>query len=126
MAKKLLDPGFLAGKQSKSFKEVLSGSDESKGFPDYRISSIRGMPALWFSEDEFLHLAKPFEFALVGKFPLKRPALDSIRRFFFNLKLSGDFFVTLLDQANVLIKLSNDLDYGRVLLIVPTLFMVVS
>ncbi|PKU59938.1 hypothetical protein MA16_Dca019640 [Dendrobium catenatum] len=46
---------------------------------NFRISSIRGMPALWFSEDEFLHLAKPFEFALVGKFPLKRPAFDSIR-----------------------------------------------
>ncbi|XP_020699241.1 uncharacterized protein LOC110111628 [Dendrobium catenatum] len=72
------------------------------------------MPTLWFSEDEFLHLAKPFEFALVGKFPLKRPALDSICRLFFNLKLSGNFSVTLLDQANMLIKLSNDLDYGMV------------
>ncbi|KAI0494929.1 hypothetical protein KFK09_025075 [Dendrobium nobile] len=61
-----------------------------------------------------MHLAKPFEFALVGKFPLKRLVLDAIRRFFFNLKLSGDFSVTLLDQSNVLIKLANDLDYGRV------------
>ncbi|PKU82066.1 hypothetical protein MA16_Dca004083 [Dendrobium catenatum] len=72
------------------------------------------MSALWFSEDEFMHLAKPFEFALVGKFPLKRPVLDAIRRFFFNLKLTGDFSITLLDQSNVLIKLSNDLDYGRI------------
>ncbi|PKU71221.1 hypothetical protein MA16_Dca007217 [Dendrobium catenatum] len=72
------------------------------------------MPALWFSEDEFMHLAKSFEFALVGKFPLKRPALDAIRRFFFNLKLTEDFSVTLLDQSNVLIKLSNDMDYGRI------------
>ncbi|PKU87150.1 hypothetical protein MA16_Dca006559 [Dendrobium catenatum] len=33
------------------------------------------MPALWFSEDEFFHLAKPFEYALVGKFPLKCPVI---------------------------------------------------
>ncbi|PKU86880.1 hypothetical protein MA16_Dca017308 [Dendrobium catenatum] len=114
MAKKLLDPGFLAGKQPKSFKDVLSGSIESNGFPDSRTSSNRGMPSLWFSEEGFLHLAKPFEFELVGKFPLKRPSLDSIRRFFFNLKLFGDFSVTLLDQVNVLIKLANDMDYARI------------
>ncbi|PKU65704.1 Bidirectional sugar transporter SWEET6b [Dendrobium catenatum] len=59
-------------KNSKSFKDVLSGS-VSAVFPDCRVSTIRGMPALWFSEDEFFHLAKPFEFALVGKFLLKRP-----------------------------------------------------
>ncbi|KAI0523134.1 hypothetical protein KFK09_005524 [Dendrobium nobile] len=114
MASKMLDPGFLEGKHSKSFKDILSGFDASKSFPNFRISTIRGMSVLWFSEDEFLHLAKPFAFALVGKFPLKLPDLDSIRRFFFNLKLSGKFFVTVLDQSNVLIKLSNDLDYGRI------------
>ncbi|PKU78491.1 hypothetical protein MA16_Dca015772 [Dendrobium catenatum] len=114
MAKKLLDHGFLAGKQPKSFKDALSGSVEANDFPNFRISSNRGMPSLWFSEEEFFHLAKPFEFALVGRFPLKRSSLDSIRRFFFILKLSGDFSVTLLDQANVLIKLANDMDYARV------------
>ncbi|XP_020678725.1 uncharacterized protein LOC110096915 [Dendrobium catenatum] len=114
MANKRLDPGFLAGKSSKSFKDALSGPVDANVFPDLRVSTIRGMPALWFSEDEFMHLAKPFDFALVGKFPLKRPALDAIRRFFFNLKLTGDFSVTLLDQSNVLIKLSNDLDYDRI------------
>ncbi|KAI0530955.1 hypothetical protein KFK09_000504 [Dendrobium nobile] len=114
MANKRLDAGFLAGKSSKSFKDALSGPVDANVFPDLRVSTIRGMPALWFSEDEFMHLAKPFDFALVGKFPLKRPALDAIRRFFFNLKLTGDFSVTLLDQSNVLIKLSNDLDYGRI------------
>ncbi|KAI0501645.1 hypothetical protein KFK09_016590 [Dendrobium nobile] len=112
MAKKLLDPGFLAGKQPKSFRDALSG-DSIDSFPDFRISSNRGMPSLWFSEEEFLHLAKPFEFALVGRFPLKCPTLDSIRKFFFGLKLSGEFSVTLLDQTNVLIKLHNDLDYAR-------------
>ncbi|PKU74261.1 hypothetical protein MA16_Dca003464 [Dendrobium catenatum] len=91
MAFKRSDPGFLEGKHSKSFIEVLSGSVVSKSFPNFRVSTIRGLSALWFLEDEFLHLAKPFDFALVGKFPLKRLTLDSIRRFFFNLKLSADF-----------------------------------
>ncbi|KAI0523136.1 hypothetical protein KFK09_005526 [Dendrobium nobile] len=114
MANKRLDPGFLEGKHSNFFKDVLSGVADSNDFPNFRVSTIRGMPALWFSEEEFLHLAKPFEFALVGKFPLKQPDLDSIRKFFFNLKLSWEFSVTVLDPANVLIKLSNDLDYGRI------------
>ncbi|XP_020702616.1 uncharacterized protein LOC110114173 [Dendrobium catenatum] len=114
MANKRLDPGFLVGKHSKSFKDALSSVEASNSFPDFRFSTIRGLPALWFSDEEFMHLAKPFEFALVGKFPIKRPDLDSIRKFFFNLKLSGDFSVTVLDQSNVLIKLSNDLDYGRI------------
>ncbi|PKU60673.1 hypothetical protein MA16_Dca028358 [Dendrobium catenatum] len=115
MAKKLLDLGFFSGKQPKSFKDALSGSVDSNVFPEFRISSNRGMPSLWFSEEEFLHLAKPFEFTLVGRFPLKRPSLDSIRRFFVILKLSREFLVTLLDQANVLIMLANDMDYARVL-----------
>ncbi|KAH0450523.1 hypothetical protein IEQ34_021215 [Dendrobium chrysotoxum] len=40
--------------------------------------------------------------------------MDSIRKNFFNLKLSGDFSVTLLDPMHVLIKLTNDMDYNRV------------
>ncbi|KAL0912845.1 hypothetical protein M5K25_016255 [Dendrobium thyrsiflorum] len=77
------DPAFLDCKNpSKFFKYVVS--------------------ALWISEEEVQHLAKPFYFTLVSKFPLRRP------------KLTGGFLVTLLDQQYVLIKLSNDLDYGRV------------
>ncbi|KAI0495094.1 hypothetical protein KFK09_025241 [Dendrobium nobile] len=111
---KRLDPGFLDSKnRSKSFKEVLSGSDASKAFSDMQVTTIRGLMALWISEFEVLHLAKPFDFALVGKFPLRRPALDSIRRFFSTSNYRV-FFVTLLDHSNVLIKLCNDLDYGRI------------
>ncbi|KAH0470265.1 hypothetical protein IEQ34_001823 [Dendrobium chrysotoxum] len=43
-----------------------------------------GLPALWFSEEEVKHLAK-----------------------------TGEFSITLLDQLHVLIKLCNDLNYGR-------------
>ncbi|PKU80021.1 hypothetical protein MA16_Dca014386 [Dendrobium catenatum] len=34
--------------------------------------------------------------------------------FFFNLRLTGAFFVTVLDSSHVHIKLENDLDYSRV------------
>ncbi|KAL0915877.1 hypothetical protein M5K25_013341 [Dendrobium thyrsiflorum] len=110
---KLVDVGFLAGNSSsKSFHDALSGSFSS--FPDLKISTHRGLPSLWISEAEVLSLALPFEFSLVGKFPSNRPSLEAIRKFFFNLKLIGDFSVTVLNMKNVLIKLANDLDYCRV------------
>ncbi|KAL0909928.1 hypothetical protein M5K25_020838 [Dendrobium thyrsiflorum] len=76
--------------------------------------TFRGMPSLWISEEKILALLRPFKFALVGKFPTRRPSLDAIRRFFFRLKLNGDFSVTLLNPSHVLIKLFNDFDYSRV------------
>ncbi|KAL0912310.1 hypothetical protein M5K25_018274 [Dendrobium thyrsiflorum] len=81
---------------------------------DLKATTLRGLTALWIAEEEVLHLAKPFNLALVGKFLLLRLVLDSIRKFFFNLKLTGAFLVTLLDQRHVLIKLSNDLDCGKI------------
>ncbi|KAI0495361.1 hypothetical protein KFK09_025511 [Dendrobium nobile] len=64
--------------------------------------------------EEIRALAKPFEFALVGRFPGRRPTVDAIRKFCFNLKLIGDFSVTVLNARNVLIKLVNDFDYCRI------------
>ncbi|KAH0450264.1 hypothetical protein IEQ34_020956 [Dendrobium chrysotoxum] len=84
---------------------IISGSQSNYSW---------GLTALWISKEEVLHLVKPFDLALIGKFPLCRPVLDSICKFFFNLKLTSAFSVTLLDQCDVLIKLSNDFDYGRV------------
>ncbi|KAL0912109.1 hypothetical protein M5K25_018059 [Dendrobium thyrsiflorum] len=110
---KLVDVGFLAGNSSlKSFRDALSGNCSS--FPDLKISTHRGLPSLWISEAEVLSLALPFEFSLVGKFPSHRPSLEAIRKFFFNLKLNGEFSVTVLNAKNVLIKLADDLDYCRV------------
>ncbi|KAH0457045.1 hypothetical protein IEQ34_014952 [Dendrobium chrysotoxum] len=37
--------------------------------------------------------------------------LDAIQKFFFNLKLSSEFFVTLLDVKHMLIKMIIDMDY---------------
>ncbi|KAH0465282.1 hypothetical protein IEQ34_005385 [Dendrobium chrysotoxum] len=92
------DPDFLACKNhSKSFKDVLFGSDTSVDFPDLKVTTLRGLSTLWISEEEVLHLAKLFDYALVGKFSLRRPVLDSIRNFF--------------STSNC--RLSNDLDYGR-------------
>ncbi|KAL0906811.1 hypothetical protein M5K25_025335 [Dendrobium thyrsiflorum] len=113
---RLRDPDFLCGASpTLSFKDVLHGaSSSSVSFPNLRISSHRGLPALLISEEEISSLAAPFEFALVGKFPGKRPSIDGIRKFFFNLKLIGDVSVTVLNPRNVLIKLFNDFDYCRI------------
>ncbi|XP_028548442.1 uncharacterized protein LOC114578970, partial [Dendrobium catenatum] len=115
MAPKLADPGFLGvSSSSRSFLQALSGSSSSNGFPKLKVSTFRGMPSLWISDDEILALAVPFQFSLVGFFPSKRPSLDYIRKFFFNLKLNGEVSVTLLDSSHILIKLENDLDYCRI------------
>ncbi|XP_028550843.1 uncharacterized protein LOC114579665 [Dendrobium catenatum] len=109
----LRDPGFFGGvSHSKSFLQALAGSTSS--FPDLKRSTFRGLPALLVSDDEIRALAEPFRFSLVGFFPGKRPPLDAIRKFFFNLKLNGDVSVTVLDSTHVLIKLENDLDYCRI------------
>ncbi|KAL0908480.1 hypothetical protein M5K25_022977 [Dendrobium thyrsiflorum] len=110
-SKRLSDPGSA---KSRSFFEALSGSSSDVSFPDIKIVSFRGLPSLWISEQEIRALAVPFQFSLVGFFPSKQPSLESIRRFFFNLKLNGEVSVTLLDPSHVLIKLANDLDYCRV------------
>ncbi|KAI0496695.1 hypothetical protein KFK09_023019 [Dendrobium nobile] len=108
--KRLFDGGFLNGKpSSKSFREALSGNISP--FFELKISTHRGLPLLWISEAEILSLAAPFNFALVGKFPTNRPSLEAIRKFFFNLKLNGEFSVMVLNLKNILIKLGNDLDY---------------
>ncbi|KAL0920625.1 hypothetical protein M5K25_009773 [Dendrobium thyrsiflorum] len=51
---------------------------------------------------------------LLHYYDLMHPSLALIRKFFINLKLIGNFSVTLLDQSHVLIKFVNDLDYSRV------------
>ncbi|KAL0928839.1 hypothetical protein M5K25_000763 [Dendrobium thyrsiflorum] len=107
---KCLDQGFL---DSKNSSNLASGSS-SHAFPDLVNSTHQCLPFLWISEEVILALAAPFEFAMVGKFPVRRPNLDIIRKFFFALKLTGEFPITLLDLRHVLIKLSNDLDYSRI------------
>ncbi|KAH0454618.1 hypothetical protein IEQ34_016542 [Dendrobium chrysotoxum] len=82
----------------------MSGASHSSvSFLDLKISSHRGVPSLWISEEEILTLAAPFKFALVSKFPGRRPSLDVSKKFFFNLKLIGDFSVTVLNPKHVLI-----------------------
>ncbi|KAI0496811.1 hypothetical protein KFK09_023135 [Dendrobium nobile] len=112
---RLNDLGFLDGKQkSRYFKEALSGALSSPEFPDLKISTCHDLLSLWIFDVEMLALAAPFEFALVEKFICRRPPVDTIRKFFFQLKLIGHFSVTLLKSKNILIKLLNDLDYCRV------------
>ncbi|PKU85437.1 hypothetical protein MA16_Dca003176 [Dendrobium catenatum] len=117
---KLRDPGFLGGfSYSRSFLEALVGTSSSSSYPYFRTSTFRGLPSLWISDQEIKDLATPFQFSLVGFFPSKRPSLDSIRNFFYNLKLNGDISVTLLDPSHILIKLANDLDNFVVVVLSP-------
>ncbi|KAL0909430.1 hypothetical protein M5K25_020300 [Dendrobium thyrsiflorum] len=109
----LVDPSFL-DRTTKylSFLDALSGNSSNSRFPKLQTSSFCGFPSLWISEEEFLAFTGPFHYVLVGFFPSRRPSLDSICRFFFNLKINGDVFVTLLDQSHILVKLVNDLVYS--------------
>ncbi|PKU79417.1 hypothetical protein MA16_Dca000762 [Dendrobium catenatum] len=109
-----LDAGDLSSPpKSRSFKEVLSGeSPAGDVLPILSQSTFNGVPAILLTDEEVLKLASPFQFTLVGKFGLNRPNLDSIRSFFNSLKLSGFFFIGLLDSRHVAIQLSNDLDYS--------------
>ncbi|KAI0531474.1 hypothetical protein KFK09_001029 [Dendrobium nobile] len=114
-ASRLHDLGFLDGiSQSHSFREVLSRTSSMSSFPPLKVSSCHGLHALLIYDEELHVLAAPFEFVFVGKFPGSHPSLESIRKFFFNLKLNGEFSVTVLNTNNVLIKLKNDLDCCRV------------
>ncbi|KAI0516225.1 hypothetical protein KFK09_008897 [Dendrobium nobile] len=112
----LCDSRFLNGASSAlSFKEALSRASSSLvPFSDLRISSHWGLSALLISKEEISSLVAPLEFALVGRFPKKHPSIDTIRKFFFNLKLIGDCSVTILNPRNILIKLVNDFDYCRI------------
>ncbi|KAL0926079.1 hypothetical protein M5K25_004465 [Dendrobium thyrsiflorum] len=74
-------------------------------FPALKTTSHHGLPPLSISEEEIIALAAPFEFALVGKFSGRRPVRNWINKFLFNLKLIGDFSMTVLDPRHVLIKL---------------------
>ncbi|KAI0507098.1 hypothetical protein KFK09_013216 [Dendrobium nobile] len=111
MPPKLCDPDFLG---VSSFLDVLAGKQDDPIFSELRVSSFRGISSLLISEQEISVLAASFEFSLVEFFPYMRPSLDSIRQFFFNLKLNGEFSVTLLDQSHIIIKIKNDLDCCRV------------
>ncbi|KAH0470307.1 hypothetical protein IEQ34_000030 [Dendrobium chrysotoxum] len=114
-ANRLHDLGFLnARMQYHSFLVALSGSFSLNIFPNLKTMTLCGLPYLWISKEDNLALVAPSKFSLVGKFLACRLPLDLIRMFFFNLKLVGDFSVTLLNPKNVLFKLVKDLDYCRV------------
>ncbi|PKU71541.1 hypothetical protein MA16_Dca004383 [Dendrobium catenatum] len=108
-----LEAGDGSPSRSRSFKGVLSsGASLGDVLPNLSQTVFNGVPAILLTDDEVLKLASPFHFTLVGKFGLNRPNLDSIRNFFTNLKLSGFFFIGLLDSRHVAIQLSNNLDYS--------------
>ncbi|PKU77969.1 hypothetical protein MA16_Dca011589 [Dendrobium catenatum] len=104
-ALRVQDLGFLNGiSSSRSFRDAFSGlSPAASAFPDLKISTHQGLPSLWISEVEILALVAQFE-------TLSR----CLSKNFVNLKLIGDFSITVLNSKHVLIKLVNELDYRSV------------
>ncbi|KAL0920788.1 hypothetical protein M5K25_009957 [Dendrobium thyrsiflorum] len=105
---KLGDADFLAGNSSsKSFRDALSGS-----FSSFRL--IVGCLLCGFLRLRFFLLLSLLSFRWLGSFRPTGHPLKLLEIFFFNLKLNGEFSVTILNAKNVLIKLVDDLDYCRV------------
>ncbi|KAH0456306.1 hypothetical protein IEQ34_014213 [Dendrobium chrysotoxum] len=70
--------GFLNGhKKSRSFLEALSRAF-SLEFPEPKVTAHHSLLSLWILEEKILALAARFEYALVGKFPIRRPSLELI------------------------------------------------
>ncbi|KAI0524502.1 hypothetical protein KFK09_003873 [Dendrobium nobile] len=101
-------------RKTHSFKEVLAGASSSNLKLQFVHSTFKGCPALLFEDSVVDHLAAPYALTLIGKFMLRRPNLDVIRKFFVNLKLSSSFHMGLLDQRHIAIQLANDLDYSQI------------
>ncbi|KAL0917130.1 hypothetical protein M5K25_012177 [Dendrobium thyrsiflorum] len=80
---RISDPGFLDGAfKSRSFADALAGSSSNGCFPELKRTTFCGLPSLWISDEDILALAEPFQYALVGFFPSRRPSLDAIRSMF--------------------------------------------
>ncbi|XP_071917069.1 uncharacterized protein [Coffea arabica] len=100
---------------SRSFADVLSGPCRlESNIPDLGCCSThRGEPALRLSQKELQLLSTPFQNALVGRFPFRRPPMEVIRHFFVSLGLKGECDVGLLDMNHVLIRPSSEEDFTR-------------
>nr|XP_027093600.1 uncharacterized protein LOC113714003 [Coffea arabica] len=107
-----------AAASSRSFADVLAGPCRlESNIPDLGCSSShRGEPALLLSQKELQLLSAPFQNALVGRFPFRRPPMEVIRHFFVSLGLKGACDVGLLDLNHVLIRPSSEEDFTRLFL----------
>ncbi|XP_071918822.1 uncharacterized protein [Coffea arabica] len=98
---------------SKSFADIVAGKDLAGGMDTGTLGYHRGEPALVFSRQDLLGLAKPYRNALVGMFAFNRPPMEVIRRFFVTLGLEESCSVGLLDAKHVLIRPEVEKDYTK-------------
>ncbi|KAL0926157.1 hypothetical protein M5K25_004550 [Dendrobium thyrsiflorum] len=99
--------------------DFLNGSMKLRSFIDSLANSPSNVFLLWFTlfvdlGRKILALVVPFQFTLVGFFPLTPASFRFKLSVFFKLKLNAEFSVTVLDPSHVLIYLTNDLDYNRI------------
>lgn len=106
--------GDLSQPPGKTFADVLLSSQQNSASADLGSLGVhRGEPALLLSKQDLVRLAEPYKNALIGRFALKRPSMDVIRKFFTSLGLKGACSVWLLDAKHVLIRPALDEDYSR-------------
>lgn len=109
---------------TKGFKEILMGSsNRDKEFKQSMLTSPfpiprkdiqlneKGIPMVTFSHSEMEMYAQDLWYTLVGKFSYGYPALQTIKKEFYKLNLTGNYFVGILNVRHIIIKLSNETDY---------------
>lgn len=67
-----------------------------------------------FSASEMNHYSQELKFTLIGKFSYGYLALHIIKKEFFKLNLTREYFVGILNMRHILIKLSNEQDYLKI------------
>ncbi|XP_068659390.1 uncharacterized protein [Aristolochia californica] len=83
--------------------------------PARKTADREGEPAIFFDESLVNSRAEKFKHCLVGRFPGSRPPLALIREWIGDqLKLKGEWSVTLLDPSHVFLRLENQLDMVHV------------
>lgn len=98
-------------------KATLGGDGEPQLFPLPQKQIIRdgnGKPTICFSDLEMHQFTHDLQFTLVEKFSYGYLALHVIKKEFHKLRLTGEYFVGILNVRHVLIKLSNEIDYMKV------------
>ena len=103
-----------SGTMEKSFTSVVAEDGDVSPTPDVGSLGLhRGELALLLSKKDVTALSTLYKNILVGQFPLSRPPMDIIRKFFISLGLKGSCLVGLLDSNHVLIRPNLEEDYTR-------------
>ncbi|WRX28304.1 protein of unknown function DUF4283 - like 10 [Theobroma cacao] len=97
----------------KSFVSVAAGEKPPVVPPTREVFWYKDRPAVSFFDGELEILAKPFQHAIIGKFP-RMPRMADIRVAFKGIGLTGAYELCWLDYKHILIHLTNVHDLNRI------------